>query len=331
MRKNDKGKYDVSADRATAASVGLNVPPEPPAPGAHATTAPQAEPGRTDQPRGPIIDTAPKPEQGPGQSTSPRPGGVVSIPGGPSILTPPGIGIATKPETKPAPSGGLGLDGPLLDRPPAQNGQSGTPAAEDKGPDVEIGARTGSTVIYTVDTPEKAARAAEILMSGKVASPNEAAALNSALSAQEVRYSSTAKAAGNGVTADEAGTTALKVKYQNGRVSGTELKSEFEVNGAEDFHGVGLKAGDKLSFTTIDDGGAISHRSIAEVSGSAAAPGAGILNNVGGDRTEYKFTSQGMEVNSFLTSQQGVNIPFGPGSVAASVELEDRIYHSAPA
>src|SRR6185436_4039194 len=89
VKKNDQGKYEVSAERATATGVGLNVPKEPSSPGSTSSTTTQTQgtSERPGQPRGPIIETGPKPEQGPGPLGLPRPGGVVSLPGGPSILT----------------------------------------------------------------------------------------------------------------------------------------------------------------------------------------------------------------------------------------------------
>jgi hypothetical protein len=324
VKKNDAGKYEVSADRSTAVGAGLHVPPEPSRPGSPSAATSPATPERPGLPRGPITDTSPKPqEQGrPGGITLPRPGGIVSVPGGPSILTQPGV--TTQPGNKPTPGTGPLGEGPLL----GHTTQPPAPSAEDKGPDVEVGAKTGSTVTYTVQTPQEAARAAEILRGGTVASPDEAAALNGSLSSQEVRYASTAKASGNGLTAEEAGTTAFKENYENGQVSGTELKSEFEVTGEGKLHGVGLQAGDKVSFTAINKGGTTSYESAAELSGVAKAPGDGFLTGSAGAKTEYKFSPQGTEVSSFVTSQQGVNAQLGPASVGATVELEDRVYHA---
>jgi len=338
VKKNDDGKYEVSADRSTAVSAGLDVPREPSAPGspsANTTPSTQGQQGQPGQPRGPIIDTAPKPQTGsqPGLSL-PKPGGIVSLPGGPSIQVQGGITGSTSNSTSSTTSDSPFLSGrPLIDRNAATSSSTSTstqpPAREEKAPEVQVGAKTGSTVTYTFDKPEDAARASEILTSGRVASPDEASAMRSALSSQEVKFASTAKGEGNGLSAEEAGTTSLKVKYDNGgHVNGTELKAEFEVSGDTTLRGVNLKAGDKLSFTTIDDGGKISHETAAELSGVAKAPGDGFVSGVDGAKTEYKFSPQGTEVSSFVTSSAGLDVPLGPLSLGAGVELEDRVYHS---
>jgi hypothetical protein len=313
VKKNDSGQYEVSAERSAATAAGLRVPPEPPRPGTQGNQVVSELPAR---PVGPTTGTAPWP-QGASGFPLPQPG-IGIAPGGPRILAPPAPGVLPQPGGRPAPGIAPGTTEPST---------AGAEKPQDKGPEVDVGTKTGSTVTYTFKTPQEAARASEVLRAGQVTSPNEAAAMNEALSSQEVKYASTAKTSVNGVNAEEAGTTAIKENYERGRTTGTELKSEFEVTGEGDIRGVPVKAGDKVSFTAINKGGSTSYESATELSG-VAKTGDATMANVTGAKTEYKFSQQGTEISTSITSQQSAGAQAGPVSMGSSVELEDRMYRS---
>jgi hypothetical protein len=132
------------------------------------------------------------------------------------------------------------------------------------------------------------------------------------------------------VTAGQSGTAAYGVEYDHGRVSATTVKTTFDVNAEVKVDGIGLSAGDKITFASTTKDGQTTPWALLSVGEQAKGSDGPISNSGVGARTDYRLSDKGLEVSGFVTTEQAAKIPAALAEVRAAVIYEDRILHQLP-